>query len=155
MPESLLKQIARWTGLVASIGLFVLGVFHVCFSHAHIVWPEGKITDDVNADPWRGRLFTFQPDAFADIWTPMVMGIAGVTVHFQTFACDIIGASFLHYFIYQFLSGLIGSIGYRGGLGILISVLPFLSAAFSLACYFVDNDRASLKLSITFLVKQK
>lgn len=147
MGEEGLRKAASWCGFSASLCTFVLGIIHICFISVSIVWPSSheKVTTDVNTS-WRLRLFTFAPDAMCDIWTPVVMGLIGMVVHLTQYNCKTITDNYVRFFIYHFLTGLFGALGYRGGLGILVSIPLWLCCLLSLMCAFTCDGNASLRL---------
>lgn len=144
--NDLLKTATRYAGFISSILVAILGVVHVAQRKAYLDWPSGAWNDDVNYLPWRGRLFSLHPDALADHWTPCIFGFVGALLHFRTFHVRVITKSFIRFFIFHFLMALFGSIGYEGGLGILISIAPFVASLLSLITFFVCDDTADLNL---------
>eukprot|EP01053_Blabericola_migrator_P000194 Blabericola_migrator_1__193@NODE_1051_length_5591_cov_140_882513_g723_i0_p3_GENE_NODE_1051_length_5591_cov_140_882513_g723_i0NODE_1051_length_5591_cov_140_882513_g723_i0_p3_ORF_typecomplete_len158_score13_27Phage_holin_1/PF04531_13/34Phage_holin_1/PF04531_13/26Formdeh_trans/PF09163_11/1_5Formdeh_trans/PF09163_11/2_2e03DUF2231/PF09990_9/25DUF2231/PF09990_9/5_7e02FeoB_associated/PF12669_7/8_1e03FeoB_associated/PF12669_7/0_75_NODE_1051_length_5591_cov_140_882513_g723_i050355508 len=144
-----LAVVAKWTGLISSVLTVVLGFVHLVRIDARVKWPSGFIDDDQQGT-WRAPLFTFQPDAFFDIWTPMVLGVMGIMAHIKQFPnlCAMLTKDFTRYFIYLLVTALFGNLGYNGGLGIIVGAVTLLAALFALISIFVDNSTACLDLSI-------
>eukprot|EP00917_Polyrhabdina_sp_WS-2016_P031342 GHVP01066889.1.p1 GENE.GHVP01066889.1~~GHVP01066889.1.p1 ORF type:complete len:339 (+),score=38.97 GHVP01066889.1:490-1506(+) len=151
-------KVARWLGFVASCCTISIGLARIFTSGASLSWPNNNFTSDVNEVSWRFRLFTFAPDPFADVWTPMVMGVLGVFAHLKGLdrlekITTFISKNFTHYFLWHFLSYMFGGIGYQGGWGIIFSIPSILAAILSFALIFFHNVSAKLDLEAKFSAK--
>eukprot|EP00917_Polyrhabdina_sp_WS-2016_P031865 GHVP01068003.1.p1 GENE.GHVP01068003.1~~GHVP01068003.1.p1 ORF type:complete len:317 (+),score=28.53 GHVP01068003.1:751-1701(+) len=145
-------KIVRALGFAASICIFLIGIFNILNSQAKLTWPSSFFDDDVNKSQWRYRLFTFVPDIFFDIWTPVVFGFFGIVAHFKSITkfhlfTKPINSSFLGFFGFHLISFLFAGIGYAGGFGIIMAPLSALVALLSLILVFIHNTEASLQLN--------
>eukprot|EP01057_Protomagalhaensia_wolfi_P001933 Protomagalhaensia_wolfi_Nauph_80__1932@NODE_2211_length_1167_cov_818_861702_g1725_i0_p1_GENE_NODE_2211_length_1167_cov_818_861702_g1725_i0NODE_2211_length_1167_cov_818_861702_g1725_i0_p1_ORF_typecomplete_len157_score4_92DUF2627/PF11118_8/27DUF2627/PF11118_8/6_1_NODE_2211_length_1167_cov_818_861702_g1725_i075545 len=77
-----LQKTTRWLCFIASILTFALGIVHIVDTKPRLHWPPRGFADDNNASSWRYTLFTFMPSTFVDLWTPFVLGLAGIFAHF-------------------------------------------------------------------------
>jgi len=114
-----------------------------------LVWNEGKMgfTADNNGPPgfsllgdpvnWRG-FFTFEPDSFLEVWTPVVFGILSVSLHFGHTRWDAISGNWLIFMAYQLVQALFGSIGYSGNLGVITGFMGFLACLLCVIAAWVD-----------------
>jgi len=131
-----------WISLIASFLVVVVGVFRVCGSGAHIVWNKINFTSDTNKQYWRDPLFSVTLDVLADSWTPLVMGCIGCVFHLKdgTARLDPLRKNYKRFFVYHFVMGMVGCIGYAGNLGIIFSSVVFLACLLQLIAIFVCKD---------------
>ncbi|EZG46744.1 putative transmembrane protein [Gregarina niphandrodes] len=144
--EPLLKA-ARWVGLSSSLLTLVLGVVHLCRQHVSIHWPSkihAAFLDDVQQAAWRTRVFTLAPDYFLECWTPVLVGLIGVACHSNYFRLtQKVTSNFGFYFVFLMIQALFANIGYRGGLGILVSVVSFVAALLALIAGFMERSASA------------
>eukprot|EP01054_Gregarina_sp_Poly1_P000992 Gregarina_sp_Poly_1__991@NODE_1241_length_4666_cov_269_446184_g846_i0_p4_GENE_NODE_1241_length_4666_cov_269_446184_g846_i0NODE_1241_length_4666_cov_269_446184_g846_i0_p4_ORF_typecomplete_len156_score10_38_NODE_1241_length_4666_cov_269_446184_g846_i019332400 len=148
---SFLQTATRWLCLIASCLTVVLGIVHLIDTSPRLKWPTGKFHDDfTNMDRWRAQLFTFSPNVFVDCWTPLVLGLAGTTAHFDGVGGGIgfLTKDFLTAAIFQLICAFFADLAYNGGLGILFSIFAFAASLLGFVTAFTDEDSASLELSI-------
>lgn len=145
-----IQKVARWSGLIASLLVLLVGIVNIATSNAHCKWPADGFTDDVNYSTWRMALFTFEPSVFVDKWTPIFFGLIGTFCHYVQFDLKIITRNFIRFFVFHVISGLFACIGYCGGLGILCSVVVWFTCLMSLIAGIMNGDaQASLELSMS------
>lgn len=151
MSMDVVQASARWIGAISSVLTFVLGIVHIVTYPASVSWPDGGFLDDVNAWSWRS-LFTFAPSVIATQWTPLLFGILGILMHMDKKYLQWGTATFAHYFVFNFVKGLFADIAYAGGLGIIFSVVTWITCLLCLICYFLADENASLGLTVRFQV---
>lgn len=110
-------------------------------------WNQGDsgFTKDINGPPtqngdpqnWRG-FFTFLPDEFLDVWTPVVFGLLSVSLHFGHTRWDAISSNWLIFCGYLIIQALFASIGYSGNLGVITGFLGFFAAALCIIAAWLD-----------------
>lgn len=151
-------KVIRWMGFVTSGCLLVLqGIIHLTNSNASLHFDDWW--GDPNASSWRYSLFTFVPDTFADKWTPFVFGVVGVFAHLKQVPVAEsyvrrIAANSVNYLFFNVLAALFGSIGFDGGLGIIIGSTILLTALLCLINVFMERDaNLSLDLDLTCSAK--
>jgi len=123
------------------VGLLFLGVFRVVASGAHLLWNNYNAVTDSNFVSWRVPLFSLIPDVLADSWTPLAMGCLGVLFHIKNAPrIEWFCAKYWRFFIYHFVMGMVGCIGYVGNLGILFSSVVFLACLMQFVAAFLWKD---------------
>ncbi|KAH0471534.1 MAG: uncharacterized protein KVP18_003489 [Porospora cf. gigantea A] len=150
--ERFVKTI-KWFGFVTSGCLLLIqGIVHLTNSHAHLNF--NAWWNDPNASSWRYALFTFMPDVFFDKWTPFFMGFAGLTMHLkqipllktQLQRCT---QNSICFFAWNLVAALFGSLGFDGGLGIVVGTSILLTCLLCLITVFLERDAdMSLKLDL-------
>lgn len=141
--------VTSWIAFVSSCLVIVVGVFRIIASGAHLDWCDKFIDDVCNKGDWRLRLFSFVPDVFVDVWTPMVMGIMGVCFHFKSspFKLTMFSSNWLRFFAYHLAMCLFGSLGYSNGVGIIIGSIVALAALLSFIAIFICEQHPCLDLN--------
>lgn len=102
--------------------------------------------------------------ASVDSWSPFIFGAVGTMCHVKHFpALKAITKSYdrylvrkqvkHHYVVQMFLfsMALFGSLGYEGGLGIIVGSIVLVASLFAVISFLiVKDDHASLELSLGF-----
>eukprot|EP00440_Ansanella_granifera_P033842 gb/GFBE01036717.1/.p1 GENE.gb/GFBE01036717.1/~~gb/GFBE01036717.1/.p1 ORF type:complete len:156 (+),score=15.68 gb/GFBE01036717.1/:1-468(+) len=73
---------------------------------------------------WRG-LFTLRPNVLLDVWTPIILGILGSSIHvhsmrFCFFFEWILPTNYVQYAVFMLVTALFASFGYCGQLGVIV-----------------------------------
>eukprot|EP01056_Protomagalhaensia_sp_Gyna25_P005130 Protomagalhaensia_sp_Gyna_25__5129@NODE_597_length_3042_cov_316_815185_g463_i0_p2_GENE_NODE_597_length_3042_cov_316_815185_g463_i0NODE_597_length_3042_cov_316_815185_g463_i0_p2_ORF_typecomplete_len157_score22_34BaxI_1/PF12811_7/61BaxI_1/PF12811_7/0_32COPI_assoc/PF08507_10/4_5MscS_TM/PF12794_7/3_4e02MscS_TM/PF12794_7/0_11DUF2367/PF10164_9/13DUF2367/PF10164_9/62DUF4064/PF13273_6/8_4DUF4064/PF13273_6/1e03DUF4064/PF13273_6/41DUF2627/PF11118_8/24DUF2627/PF11118_8/12DUF2627/PF11118_8/6e02_NODE_597_len len=145
-----LQTTTRWLCFIASILTFALGIVHIVDTKPRIHWPPRGFADDNNAASWRYTLFTFMPSTFVDLWTPFVLGLAGIFAHFANVSKIVafLTHDFLTAALFQAVCGLFATLAYNGGLGIIFSVFCFLASLMCFIVAFSQQESASLEIKV-------
>eukprot|EP00915_Cephaloidophora_sp_WS-2016_P006404 GHVH01008617.1.p1 GENE.GHVH01008617.1~~GHVH01008617.1.p1 ORF type:complete len:162 (+),score=12.63 GHVH01008617.1:10-495(+) len=107
---------------------------------------------DVNKDTWRMKVFSFELSVFVDVWTPVVFGLLGITIHStpESASAKRIGTSYTRYAVFLIVQALFGCIGYGGAIGIILAGMPLLSAFLALiVSFFMNSDDKPVCLHVT------
>eukprot|EP00922_Rhytidocystis_sp_ex-Travisia-forbesii_P006230 GHVS01009030.1.p1 GENE.GHVS01009030.1~~GHVS01009030.1.p1 ORF type:complete len:182 (+),score=30.51 GHVS01009030.1:362-907(+) len=140
-------KITRWLCLVSGILTIILGFISIFTKNASLSVGNGFADDANNRGSWRMALFSFTPDVFVDTWTPMVMGFVTTLVHFNSFKFQMISENFARMFVWLFVLGMFGNLGYSGGIGIIVGSFTFLADLFCLIAALIHDGPANLELS--------
>jgi len=124
-------------GTVASVLCFIASVLTLLVGLIHFVQKAEDLDvnfsdcsffqEDCNGG-WR-NVFTFRPNVFFDIWTPLVFGLLGIGLHCRFVYYKIV-LNYMTYAFFMIVTALFANVGYVGLCGVL-------AAAFSVACALV------------------
>mmetsp|Transcript_90711 Transcript_90711/g.234225 ORF Transcript_90711/g.234225 Transcript_90711/m.234225 type:complete len:156 (-) Transcript_90711:323-790(-) len=118
---------------VASMLTLAVGVIYLILKleNASVHFYDcGFVTADCN-DPWR-RVFTLSPIVLLDLWTPVIMGLLGITIHIRSLLiCNIeeslLPHNYVQYGFFMLVTALCGNFGYCGKFGVLVGILSSIS----------------------------
>ncbi|GBG24840.1 Hypothetical Protein FCC1311_010582 [Hondaea fermentalgiana] len=87
---------------------------------------------DVNGQ-WR-NVFTFVPDPFLLHWSPLILGLATISIHFAEpgWIIEAIAHTWFRLFLWLIFVALYGSFGYAGNMGIIVGFFLVFIAALAL-----------------------
>mmetsp|Transcript_79102 Transcript_79102/g.228750 ORF Transcript_79102/g.228750 Transcript_79102/m.228750 type:complete len:154 (+) Transcript_79102:67-528(+) len=120
---------------VASVCTLVLGAIYVMLKldGMHLRFDScGWMQDDCNKN-WR-EFFSFRPNVLFDVWTPLLVGILGTSVHVNGLkVCFLfewlLPRTYVHYAFFMLVTAFFANFGYCGQVGVLIGVFSLCSAA--------------------------
>eukprot|EP01068_Selenidium_serpulae_P016464 Selendium_serpulae@DN6300_c0_g1_i5.p1 len=149
--KNVIAQIASWCGCVSSGLVVIVGFTRIFFSEAQLVYCDhlSFIDDNCNAGKFRWNLFTFVPDVFADVWTPLVMGLIGVFFHFKGSKLNFsyFAKDWARFTMYHLTMMLFACIGYNNAWGILVSVFVDIAILFSFIAFIISKKPPPLELN--------
>jgi len=64
-------------------------------------------------------VFTFTPEAFVEIWTPIVLGMIALSIHIKSLKIQWIAENWTRVFVFWLILTFFGTFGYAGNLGIV------------------------------------
>jgi len=136
------SKIVAWISMISSCLVFIVGIFRICASGAHVSWTSTKFDADSNLLNWRTKLFSFDPNILADAWTPMIMGLLGIVFHLKNAPThtEPFSNTYWRLFWYHLAMALFGCIGYAGNLGIICSVVVLLACLLQLIAAIICGD---------------
>lgn len=119
-----------------------------CIGNA-LRWSQGATTGgvpknpvgDINA-PWR-KTFTFSPDDFCDLWTPLFLGALQILMHFgpSTRFWQGVTESWLLSCVFGAIASLWAQFGYAGNFGVFLGFYTLCAwCPFCLVLQFLDKD---------------
>lgn len=81
---------------------------------------------------WRG-LFTLRPEVFLDVWTPILIGTMGSSIHVSSMRFNflfewLLPINYVQYALFMLVSALFAAVGYCGQLGVVVGVFCIVSA---------------------------
>uniref|UniRef100_A0A7S2LS79 Transmembrane protein n=1 Tax=Zooxanthella nutricula TaxID=1333877 RepID=A0A7S2LS79_9DINO len=118
---------------LASFCTLVLGVAYLILKLERVTVRFdrcGAIEADCNAG-WRS-VFSLAPDVLFTIWTPLVLGLLGASVHAYSLPLNhfftwLLPTNYVQYAFFQLATALFGNFGYCGKLGVFVGALSVLS----------------------------
>jgi len=146
--KNLYAKIAKWSGVLASVCAGVLFVFRVTAVGAHIKWNRFDFLADDGRISWRSTLFSFAPSTFADVWTPFVFCVVGLSVHVDKmpFKVKSLQDGWGMFCVFHSLMAFYAGIGYAGNVGIILGSIQFVCAFIILGAVLLCDGETSLKL---------
>ncbi|PHJ23712.1 transmembrane protein, partial [Cystoisospora suis] len=91
--------LVKWLGLITGMLTLVLWAIHVYDKKVSASLPVGDADffEDINLSSWRNTLFSFNPDVFVDAWTPFIMGLMAILMHFEKFHMPVFTAGWFRF----------------------------------------------------------
>jgi len=132
--------IASVTCLVASFCTVAIGVIYIGSKlwNANLRFGSCDVFEADCNIMWR-QVFTLRPDVVFSLWTPLLLGTHGVSIHFKQFQLSpfleqLLPLTYTHYAIFMVVSALFANAGYTGKCGVLAAALSLLAA---IVCFVV------------------
>jgi len=95
---------------------------------------------------WRG-VFSFKPEVFVDLWTPMLFGVISVFLHMGQTRSTKIADNWLRFSFWFLIQACWGSFGYAGNIGIITGFWGIAVSFFALIAICVaPNEQTALDL---------
>lgn len=91
----------------------------------------GFVQADCNVS-WRG-LFTLRPEVLLDVWTPMLIGTMGSSIHVHSMRFNflfewLLPINYVQYAVFMLVSALFAAVGYCGQLGLMVGAFCLVAA---------------------------
>jgi len=152
-------MVVRIMSLLAAILIITIGVLHIsssikkwcdsdvakyddqtsCFG-PQLFWSKRinhkATSSDLNTQ-WR-TVFTFAPDNFVDLWTPLILGMISLFMHIGALRWNSISSNWLTTCVWYLMCSLFGCFGYAGQMGIFGGLYVVLVSFCSLVMNFVS-----------------
>mmetsp|Transcript_15065 Transcript_15065/g.38255 ORF Transcript_15065/g.38255 Transcript_15065/m.38255 type:complete len:156 (+) Transcript_15065:98-565(+) len=114
---------------IASLCTLVVGILYLILrlEDQHIELEHcGFLQEDCN-DHWR-ELFSLKPSVVFDVWTPLIFGILGSSIHIKSLRLNhlfewIIPHDYVQYAFFMLVTALFADFGYCGQFGVLVGAL--------------------------------
>jgi hypothetical protein len=131
--------------LIASLCTIVIGSIYIFLKITNANWKFsscGLFEEDCNY-AWR-QVFTFRPDILLTMWTPLVLGTIGTSIHFRNlrfcaFFDQLLPTTYTHYAIFMTVTALFANMGYTGQAGVMIGSLCIIAAFVCVVAKSVDH----------------
>eukprot|EP00928_Gymnodinium_smaydae_P013325 TRINITY_DN14870_c0_g3_i1.p1 TRINITY_DN14870_c0_g3~~TRINITY_DN14870_c0_g3_i1.p1 ORF type:complete len:179 (+),score=23.85 TRINITY_DN14870_c0_g3_i1:71-538(+) len=150
-------MVACDSGLIASCVSFIASACTLSLGLAYIVLRIesldfhfqkcGFFEEDCN-DHWRG-IFTLRPNVLLDVWTPVLIGILGLSVHVtrlrfcQCFAW-VLPADYVQYAVFMFVTALFANVGYCGQCGIIVGAVSAFACTLCIIARLVGDGQIKM-----------
>merc|ERR1719210_705935 len=97
----------------------------------HIAFESCELLEEDCNQEWRG-LFTLRPNVLFDVWTPLLFGILGTSIHvhnlrFCFFFEWLLPRSYVQYAFFMLTTALIADFGYCGKAGVIVGAVSVVS----------------------------
>mmetsp|Transcript_62864 Transcript_62864/g.158721 ORF Transcript_62864/g.158721 Transcript_62864/m.158721 type:complete len:156 (-) Transcript_62864:234-701(-) len=117
---------------IASLCTLLAGILYIILrlEHMHVHFEHcGFLQEDCNK--WWRKLFTLRPNYLFDVWTPLIIGILGSSIHIQSlrfasFFESLLPQNYVQYAFFMLLTALFANFGYCGQFGVLVGALSTL-----------------------------
>merc|ERR1712228_592018 len=123
-------SVASCVCFLASCLTLILGMIHLGdkIENLSVEFSDCSFVQEGCNAGWR-TVFTFNPNIFFDLWTPIVFGLVGIGLHCRFVHYKIVW-NYLMYALFMLVNALFANMGYCGQFGVGV-------AAFSFACCLV------------------
>lgn len=126
--------IASVTCLVASICTAAIGMIYIVSKafNANLEFGACSLFEPDCNRTWR-EVFSLRPRIIFSLWTPLLFGLLGVSVHFKPvqlspFSELLLPTTYTHYAVFMVVSALFANAGYTGKCGVLMAGFSIIAA---------------------------
>mmetsp|Transcript_26513 Transcript_26513/g.76449 ORF Transcript_26513/g.76449 Transcript_26513/m.76449 type:complete len:156 (-) Transcript_26513:146-613(-) len=144
-------------GVITSCLCFIASLFTTLQGIAYLIlrlegldmrWEECSFFEQDCNYPWRG-IFSFRPNILFDVWTPLLLGVLGMSIHvmalrFCALFQSLLPATYIHYAFFMAITALFGNVGYIGQCGVIIAILSGVAVLFCILARLLGEGSVKL-----------
>jgi hypothetical protein len=150
-----LVALARGLSLFTALFGICVGIIRVAneLEDADVEWlDEDRFAEDDNYFSWCGSGFSFVPEIFIPLWTPLFFSLWALSQHIASLKYGDVNKTMLSSFVFHTIFGLFGLMGYGGNVGIMAASSAYLTAFVCLiAALFGINQSANNELQVPLM----
>ena len=147
--------LARALALFTAVFGIAVGIIHLVnqLGDADVRWLDSnRFIKGDNYNSWCGNGFSFLPEVFIPLWTPLFFSLWALSQHIGSLKYGDVCKSMLSAMFFHIVFGLFGLMGYAGNVGILAAAFAYLTAFVCLIGALMRTDECCYhELKVPFL----